>query len=130
MGDPTPQDIEYIEHEGYLEARFLGDYQLARFKSQVTQSSMACPERGFERLLVDISGMKSYSSASVTDRFEIGIHAAKVARSLARIAVFGTQEQMDPEAFGAVVAQNRGVRVEVFIDRDKALAWITAPLTK
>ena len=130
MGDPKSQDIEYIEHEGYLEARFLGNYQLMRFKNQISQSAKACAERQFDRLLVDITTVGSYSSASVTDRFEIGMHASKVALSIARIAVVGTEAQMDPEGFGARVAQNRGVRVEIFMNREDALAWITAPLTK
>jgi hypothetical protein len=36
---------------------------------------------------------------------------------------------LDPNKFGIVVAQNRGLEVEVFTELQKAAAWLMAPAT-
>ncbi|HXX94941.1 MAG TPA: hypothetical protein VEN81_15050, partial [Planctomycetota bacterium] len=59
---------------------------------------------------------------STMDRYELGKLGGEMSLDL-RVAALVTPEQaQDP--FASKVARNRGVRLEVFTDREKALAWL------
>ena len=123
MESGEAKEIEIQESEGFLEIRFLGPYDLGRFKKQMTLAVQASADRGVVSLLIDLSPVPLFGSVSTLDRFEMGVHASQIAKKL-RVAVYGTEEQIDPEKFGARVAQNRGVNLQVFTRRDAAIAWL------
>lgn len=113
--------IEIAEGDGFLEARYLGAYSLKSYKAQMTESVQACLHRKIDRLLVDIISLAGYAP-STGDRYEIGKHGSEIT-GLIRVAVVGTPAQL-ADVFASRVAQNRGVSIGVFVEREKAVAWL------
>ena len=52
--------------------------------------------------------------------------ASKLASTVERAACVAQAEFVESEKFGARVAQNRGLDLDVFVDRETALAWLLA----
>jgi len=128
MGPDAPQSpplkdgVELLSREGYFEARHRGAYSPGPYKEFVAASIRSCLDHQRDRLLVDISGLRDFNPTA-TQRYEIGSLASKLGTGLARVAVFGTVEQIEAQ-FGTVVARNRGLDVRAFTDRDEALRWL------
>jgi hypothetical protein len=120
---PNDVEIELIEREGYLEARYLGTYSLVRYKRQMEVSVQACADRKLKLLLVDVTSMPSYKPTTM-ERFQIGEHGANISGHLARVACLALPEQIDPQDFTPTVARNRGLSIRAFTNRDQAIAWL------
>src|SRR5262245_43271111 len=119
--DPGPQ-VEVVEGASHVEARYLGNYSLQRYKAQMELSARACAEGKRDRLLVDITSLDGYRP-TVMERHEIGVLAASLSRTLSKVAVLGTPEQIR-DSYAATVARNRGLWVQAFVDRAEALRWL------
>jgi len=50
-----------------------------------------------------------------------------VSRDLVKVAVLGKREQIGSESFASMVARNRGLNVQAFVDRAEAVAWLLKP---
>lgn len=124
QGPPPPEDVDLRPHDGWLEARFRGPFSAEGFNHQMDLALRACRERDLPRLLVDTTAL--IGMPSTLDRFQIGVHGADAAKDLRKAAVFALPAQIDPKKFGAVVARNRGLQVDVFSERAKALDWLLA----
>lgn len=114
------QNVDILPREGYLEVRFLGAFSVMRFNRQVDAAVQACRERGLELLLVDFIPVQGLPTT--LDDYEVSEYASRVAGSL-KISCVGTAEQLG-EKFGRMVARNRGLNVEVFVERDEATQWL------
>jgi hypothetical protein len=121
-----PSDLVVTAREGYLEARLSGDFRLEHFKRRIETIVQTAKDRGADKVLVDVTRMVRFESVNTTDRFEMGAHAARLAGNLAAIAMVGRPPQIDPEKFGAQVAQNRGLNIRIFVDETAAVAWLAA----
>ena len=121
--DPAPDDLEYVDHDGYLEVRVRGAYTLARMKGLLEHAAAECAARKTGRLLFDITAVEGYRP-STAERFQIGSHIAQLLKTLTRFACLAKTEQIDPENFTARVATNRGSPAPVFSNRKKAVAWV------
>jgi hypothetical protein len=124
MTDEDTQDVEIEAHADHLEARFLGSFSVDRFKRQVEVAVRACRPRKLSLLLVDVTRLQA--TLTTIDRYEISSHGAREATEL-KVALFSPPELIDPKKFGVMVARNRGMTVDIFTDREKALAWLPAP---
>ena len=119
----TEEGLELEEQDGYLEARFLGAFAVDRFKRQAEAASRACRERQLKKLLVDL--LRLDANLSTLDRYELASHAVRVSAGL-RVALLVIPTFLDPNKFGLLVAQNRGLVVDAFTERHKAVDWIHA----
>ena len=122
--DPDPPEIEILQQDGFLEVRFLGPFSVERFGKQVEQAVQACKDRNLTLLLLDYTPLTGIPTT--LDRYQISVHGADAARNLHKLAGYATPEQMG-EKFGALVARNRGLNVDVFTDRDEAIRWLLEP---
>jgi hypothetical protein len=127
MSKAPSEDLDIVEHAGYLEARFRGAFQLAWFKLQISRAVQVATDRRFRRLLMDFTPIVGCETATMVDRFEIGMHVAQVAQPLELLGLVGTEKQFDGEAFAALVAANRGIQVRAFTDPGPAATWMAAP---
>ncbi len=118
-------EVVYTEREGYLEARLWETDSLDVMKQQVAEILKTCTQRKPPRLLVDMTAFRE--TLSVIDRYELGTLSAKFSPHVARGAVLANSATIDPEKFGVQVARNRGLTVDIFDDREKALAWLLEP---
>jgi len=118
-------NVAFAEREGYHEALIGETDSLALMKQQVADILKICIERGTRRLLVDMT--KFRGTLSTLDRYELGTLTASFAPHVERGAILAKADQIDVEKFGVKVARNRGLNVDIFTDRDKALAWLLEP---
>jgi hypothetical protein len=116
-------DVEILPQEGYLEVRFLGAFSVHRFNAQVDLAVRACQDRGLTRLLLDYTRLSPVPTT--VERFEISIHGARACAALNKVAGIATPEQRG-DKFGALVARNRGLNVDVFVGRAEAVQWLLA----
>jgi hypothetical protein len=123
---PRPQApeeaVDFLPREGYFEARHRGTYSPEPYKEFVEGCFRSCRDHRRDRLFVDISGLRNFNPTA-TQRFEIGALSSKLGMGLARVAIFGTVEQIEAQ-FGSLVARNRGLNVRAFSNRDDALGWL------
>lgn len=123
MAPSIPDDVEMVRHKGYWEARYLGAYGIARYKKQMELSVRACQEEGSALLLVDIRALTGFAPA-LQELYELGRYGAEISTKLDRVSVVGTAEQISPDRFASLVAQNRGLRIRSFTDRKAAVGWL------
>ncbi len=62
------------------------------------------------------------------DRYQVGEAAGRYLAGTPIAAVL-TEEQVDPERIGRLVARNRGANIEVFTELGAAQAWVQKYLT-
>jgi len=117
--------IVYTEQDGFLEARLWETDSIDRIKEQITEILKACIDRKSRKVFVDFTALGG--SWSLVDRYELGTAGARFAPHVSRVAVLAKPEMIDPEKFGVRVAQNRGLRIELFDDREKAVRWLLEP---
>ena len=119
MTDQPSNDVLIEDHGNYLEARFFGEFTLDRFVQQIALAVKACHEGKVSLLLINATAIQG--RPSTVDRYEFASKGASLAHGL-KVAAYARLDQID--RFGAVVAQNRGLDVKEFADREKALAWL------
>jgi hypothetical protein len=119
-------DLEILKRDGYLEARFLGSYTITNYLSQMDRSVAACLDAGLKLLLVNFTDLAEYRPTTA-DRHKIGVQGAALSRRLSKVAVLLAPRQDDPDRFITRVARNRGLTVQAFQDRGKAVEWLLAP---
>jgi hypothetical protein len=124
MADETPDDFEIQERAGYLEARMFGEFVLERFNQSISRISTVCRELKLGFLLIDVSKMQG--EPTMSERFELASHAAVAANKM-KVAMVVAPEHMEPRKFGVLVARNRGLTIDIFTSRRKALEWLLAP---
>ncbi|HEX7899886.1 MAG TPA: hypothetical protein VF950_19105 [Planctomycetota bacterium] len=136
-----PQDdLELVDRDGYVEARYLGTYALPRYLDQMARSVRACEERGRTLLLVDITDLQGYRPSTL-ERHQIGVTGAALSRGLSKVAALTTPEQVerntdakvkpaDSEPFATTVARNRGLEIRAFVVRAAAVEWLLLPSRK
>ncbi len=121
--DAERSTLEIAEQDGYVAVRFVGEFSVESFQRQAEAAVGACRKSGGKKLFVDSTCFDV--SPSVTERYELAMHAAKISAGL-KVALLLTPTFLDPNKFGIMVAQNRGLVVEAFTERAKAIAWLLA----
>jgi hypothetical protein len=116
-------DLEFLDRDGYLDVRALGDYTLAQMKSQLERAVEEARTRKAGGLLFDITAIQGYRPTTA-ERFQIGSHIADLIREFPRFACLANVDQIDRQNFTARVATNRGQPAPVFNDRKDAVAWV------
>ena len=127
VSTPDPgKEVEIEDRDGYLEVRFLGTFSLPRFKHQQGLAARACRERNLARMFIDLSRLDA--RPTTLDRYELASDAVRAASNL-KVALWVPSTFLDRHKFGILVAQNRGLTVDAFTDREKAVAWLLDPAT-
>ena len=121
--EASPEGLEFLDRDGFIEVRALGPYSLGRMIRQLDEAVAGCRSRNADRLLFNILDVQGYRP-STAERYQIGSHIAEIIRSFARFACLATRDQIDRENFTARVASNRGLPAPVFNDRKEAIDWI------
>jgi hypothetical protein len=122
IGGEMSLQLQMEQMPGYLAARFIGvgepDEASARFESIAEHSKRT----NNDKLLIDTT--RYDVKASVVDRFFVGTSLQIFASHSIKVAVVCRPEQLDARRFGRLVADNRGVTIEVFTDFQAAEEWL------
>ncbi len=114
------EDLKIIGHEEFIEVQSSGPYSLARFKDHMMKAVVATKEKRLKYMLLDVRGLEG--TPSTLDRHDLGRSGVENKVDF-KVAALVTPEQAK-DNFASTVARNRGVNVQTFTDRDKALAWL------
>jgi hypothetical protein len=123
LPEGTEKELDIQDRDTYLEVRFLEEFSIARFKRQAEAASAVCRDRKNKKMLVDISTITA--QLTTMERFDLASHAVRVSAGL-KVALLVNPTFLDPGKFGIVVAQNRGLTVDAFTVRQRAVDWLQA----
>lgn len=114
--------LQMEQMSGYLAARYIGSGAPEEASQQLELIAKHCKLTNNKKLLIDTRGFEL--SVTFMDRFIGGKRLGIFARHGIKVALVGRPEQRDPRKFAALVAQNRGVKVELFTDFQAAEEWL------
>ena len=79
-------------------------------------------------LLVNTTGLTGFTSPDVFARYSLAVEWARSSGAGLRAALVVRPEMMDPQKIAVLMAQNRGVMGDVFLNEADALAWLDSHL--
>lgn len=86
-----------------------------------------CRAEGIPKLLADARAIEAMTVPTTAERFHLGEESARAAAGEVQVSFVVPERLIDPQRFGMMVAQNRGLRVNVFTDEVAALDWLAGP---
>ena len=110
-------------NEGYASFRPVGPTTMEGFLLLLDQARRACQEQGLTKLLVNATRL-SHRPLMTADWFQWGSGLAVLWDRNIRLAMVARTDQIDPDRFGALVAQNRGLHYGLFTNEEEALGWL------
>jgi hypothetical protein len=109
------------EHAVYRPA---GEYTLDAAVELITTSIVLTRKQKVRKLLVIVTELTGFPSPSIIDRYFFMHQWADAARGAVCLAMVAHAEMIDREKFGVTVANNRGLRCDVFAVEAEAIAWL------
>jgi len=107
---------------GYLAARFTGTGAPGEASERFESIAEDCKRTNNDKLLIDTTGYDV--AVPMINRFILGERLVVFARYRIKVAFVSRPEQLDPQKFAVLVAQNRGARVDAFTDFQAAEEWL------
>ena len=119
-------DFTLTPHADYLHVALAPGYELrAQGATELMKSvSDVCARHGQRRVLIE--GTVAARRMATMDSYAIGALAGSMLAGVSLACCFYGYQPDDKSQFFKDVAQNRGVRVEFFGERDEALRWLGA----
>jgi hypothetical protein len=114
--------LQLEQMPGYLAARFIGAGEPGEASARFESIAEHCKRTNNDKLLIDAT--RYNVKVSVTDRFFMGTSSQIFAVHRIKVAFVCRPEQLDERRFGRLVAENRGVTVDVFTDFQSAKEWL------
>jgi hypothetical protein len=103
-----------------------GEMSLERAIEQVAQALSQARELELDDFLVNTTGLVGFDAPGVFERYAMFTRWVKCAGLSLRIAIVVRASFIDYQKIGVLIAQNRGLSVEVFADEASALLWLDA----
>ena len=114
--------LEFAEHDKYVNLVFDGELSIKELEIARREANLVLQDLNWHRLLIDAS--QTSSTLSVAENFEFTKgHPAKFPFGT-RHAIIYSPELYEDFRFIVNVAQNRGVLMQLFTDRDEAVGWL------
>lgn len=110
--------------EGYVFARYGGEYSLQGLFSQSVMLFERVQRDGDRLMLVDLTELTGH--LSIAARYLVASRLYKYWRPGFRVAAIVLPGQLVPDLFGQVVLKNLNMGVKAFTDPGEALAWLLA----
>jgi len=119
-------DFKLTPHADYLHVALAPGYELCLEGASELMKSLSdvCARQGQRRVLIE--GAVAARRMATMDSFTIGTLAGSMLAGVSLACCFYRYKPDEKSLFFRDVAQNRGVRVEFFGDRDEALRWLGA----
>lgn len=121
-------DFKLTPHADYVHVALAPGYEIR--PEGVTQLMLSvsdvCSRQGKRRVLIE--GQVAARRMGNMDSFGAGALAGSMLTGVSLACCFYGYAPDDQSQFFRDVAQNRGVRVDFFSDRDAALRWLGVPL--
>jgi hypothetical protein len=117
-------EFKLTPHADYLHVALAPGYEMCREGAAELMKSVSdvCARQGQRRVLIE--GTVAARRMATMDSFAVGTLAGSMLAGVSLACCFYGYQPDDKSLFFKDVAQNRGVRVEFFRDRDEALRWL------
>lgn len=117
-------DFKLTPHADYLHVALAPGYEIdpGGVSELMKSLSDVCARQGQRRVLVE--GTVAARRMATMDSFAVGALAGSMLAGVSLACCFYGYKPDDKSRFFKDVAQNRGVRVEFFGERDEALRWL------
>lgn len=90
----------------------------------VVKAMVMARDNGCLDLLVNVYGLTAIQPPTVFARYDLAVKLARSAGSKLRVAMVSPPVLIDHEKIGVLMAQNRGVIGDVFMNEAEAIAWL------
>ena len=110
----SAQDFVALTHYGEVP---LSEMELGRAKAVELMREQSC-----QRLLVDVCGMTN--TLSTVEHFEFTAANPRILPAGAKVAVLVRKDALPDALFAETVAVNRGVKMNMFTDKQQAVCWL------
>lgn len=118
----APSDYAIIDGRAFFRPE--GAMTVERGIELVAHAISHTRERGVRELLVNVSSLKLDSMPTLSDRYTFGEMWSRAARGSLSLAIVAREEMIDPNRFGILVLNNRGLESAVFLNEDDANHWL------
>jgi hypothetical protein len=115
--------------DDYLSIIVRGSYVLTEVNVMIAYSFEEAVRCGVTKIFFDISAVEG--EIPLMDRYEFAMFLVQTnaehqrkGTSRMKVALFGTESNVDPGRFGEMVANNRGVDLFVTTEKNNALVWL------
>jgi len=114
------------EMPGYLEARFIGEGTAEDVLRLFELIAERCNRANKNKLLLNFTeGRPAYGEVTLADRYFIAERGQIFAHyKIIKVAGVDSSGRLDPQKFGQLVAQNRGVNARAFTNVEDAKEWL------
>lgn len=119
-------EIQWEIKEQYLYLDAQGVYRLDEVLKVLEYALEKAKQENLKGVLIDTRKVTSVTP-TVMECYEMGKWIAQLQTTRGyrvRLAVVGTQEILESQRFGEIVALNRGALLKVSTDREAAIAWL------
>ena len=117
-----PYDVKFVEDGNYVSGTMTGDITETDLKSIRSEMNDLLNAHSCVRLLVDASGGTNKQSF-MTDFEFTAQHRTELPPGTSHAVVIRS-DQKEHMQFVENVAQNRGVNLRLFLDRNEAISWL------
>ena len=107
-----------------------GECSLVEAVDRITGAVASCRERRLDRLLVDATGLVGVPIPSLIDRFLMAEDWALAGRGMVAVAMVVRAEYIHPRKFGAKVAADFGLTLDVHTAETDALEWLSSAVDR
>jgi hypothetical protein len=114
--------LQVEQMPGYLAARFIGVGMVEEIWRQFELITEHCKGAKNDKLLIDTTGVEA--EVSDIERFRVAERLEIFARCGIKVAFACRPEQLHPRRYAVILAQKRGVNVEIFTDSQDAEEWL------
>lgn len=117
-------DFTLTPHADYAHVQLAREYEITPGGSTALTRAIsdACTRQGLRRVLIE--GTIARRQMGTMDSFGLGSLAGSMLTGISLACCFYGYTPDEKTAFFKDVAQNRGVRIEFFNDREAALRWL------
>lgn len=117
--------VEFVEDAGYVSTTLKSDVTIDELNAARAESASLLAEKDCTRLMVDASTVAHMQS--IFDDYTFTAEHRKILPPPIRTAIVVRQDHRDHMQFVENVAQNRGVSLMLFLEREEALRWLFDP---
>ena len=119
------QILKYLLLEGnYAVYRSLGECTFDSAVQMIDEALAYCKANDIRGLLVDVTGVTGVPPPSISQRFQFATQWALTAGGRVFLSMVAPAELIDSDHIGVTMANNRGLRSEVFSSEPEARKWL------
>jgi hypothetical protein len=117
-----PEHFEIMEDHAVF--RPTGEVSLEQAVELVTSAIAFARDHRIRKLLVVKTGLTHIDPPNIAEVYFFNRDWAHAAQGRVCVALVVRPEMIDSEKIGVIIAENNGLRIDMFLSEDEALTWL------